>query len=201
MDIYTDGSCLGNPGPGGYGAVIKEGNKLTKLSGNEKNSTNNRMELTAIIEALKWVKKNKKSVENIKLYSDSNLIVQTLNKGWKKKANTDLWEKLDKLLPKLDIEFFWVKGHAENKYNNMCDEMAVSESKKIKIRETKTYVPKSKSKFTCNACGKTTEGILGYMPKSGLIRVDCKSCKKYIMFAPKTKENLARAKKRIIKKK
>ena len=137
ISIHTDGSCLGNPGPGGWGVVIHHANKEIKLSGGEKNATNNRMEMTAIIEAFKWLheksglKKDELRAAEIELFSDSNLLMQTLNLGWKRKANVDLWEKIDSLRGWLKIKWTWIKGHSSNKFNNLADKLAVAESKKV----------------------------------------------------------------------
>lgn len=132
IDIYTDGSCLGNPGPGGWAAVIIQDGKETKLFGNHPDTTNNRMEMQAIIEALKFLHNNHdaQSLE-ISIHSDSNLIIQTLTQGWKRKANTDLWAEMDKLRAWLNISWNWVKGHSTNKYNNLADELAVKAAKKL----------------------------------------------------------------------
>ena len=86
------------------------------------------MEMLAIIESLKWLRENELTEKSIEIFSDSNLIIQTMNKGWKKKANQDLWAD-DKQRAWLNIKWTWVKGHADNKYNNMADELAVSETK------------------------------------------------------------------------
>ena len=138
IEIYTDGSCIGNPGPGGWGVVILKDEKQIELSGGERDTTNNRMEMMAIIEALKWLRK-KSGIEekNLNLYkiifhSDSNLIIQTINLGWKKKANTDLWAEMEKLRAWLNIEWKWVKAHHTNKYNNRADEIAFKAANKIK---------------------------------------------------------------------
>jgi len=136
--IYTDGSCLGNPGPGGWGAIIRYGEEGLNLSGGEKDTTNNRMEMMAIIEALKWVntksgiKKEDLSNVSIEIYSDSNLLMQTLNLGWKRKTNLDLWEKLDTQRGWLNIKWTWVKAHATNKYNNLVDKLALAAATKVK---------------------------------------------------------------------
>ncbi len=143
--VYTDGGCSGNPGPGGWGCVILEGEKETQLSGGEKMTTNNRMELTAAIKALDYIVQN----DNLKnklifVYSDSqyvkNGITQWIQKwkqnGWKtanKKPvlNQDLWLNLDKLYNSLQIEWKWVKGHAGIKYNEVCDQLCQTEMKKF----------------------------------------------------------------------
>lgn len=138
MEIYTDGSCLGNPGPGGWGTIILYKDEELKLSGGEPQTTNNRMEMTAILRALEWVhtesglSEQELTAEKIKIYSDSSLIIKTLTDGWKRKANLDLWSEMDRLRAWLDIEWIWVKGHADNKYNNLADELAVTESTRIK---------------------------------------------------------------------
>ena len=132
--IYTDGACSGNPGPGGWGAVIFDQKDNQKnISGSEKNTTNNRMELLAAIMALKKVKAN----SEITIYTDSiyvkngitEWIIKWKENGWKnanKKPvkNKDLWVKLDSLCQKNEINWKWVKGHSTNKYNNVADKLA-----------------------------------------------------------------------------
>src|SRR5574344_663482 len=139
--IYTDGACSGNPGPGGWGAILKYGEVEKELSGGEELTTNNRMELTAAIMALSALKEPC----IVDLYSDSKYLIDSFDKGWvyswqklgfKKKGkdvpNTDLWIKLLELFKIHQINLIWVKGHAENEYNNRCDKLAVSEWKRIK---------------------------------------------------------------------
>lgn len=135
IEIYTDGSCLGNPGPGGWAAVIHHGDETVEIKGHEKESTNNRMEMTAIIKALQWVRENFPDELNklkIVLHSDSNLLVQSLKQGWKRKANIDLWAELDRARAWLDIEWNWIKAHHTNEYNNRADELAFKEATKAK---------------------------------------------------------------------
>jgi len=139
--IYTDGACSGNPGPGGWGAVLIYGKREKELSGGEISTTNNRMELISVITALEALKEPC----DVKLYTDSQYVANAINlgwlkswqsKGWKKKGgevkNPDLWIRLVPLLEKHKVTFEWVKGHADNEYNNRCDELAVMESKKFK---------------------------------------------------------------------
>lgn len=142
VTIYTDGACSGNPGPGGWGAILMYGTFKKELSGGESHTTNNRMELTGVITALEALKEPCV----VELYSDSKYVIDALEKGWarswkargwvkadKKPAlNPDLWERLLELCERHTVNLHWVKGHASNPYNNRCDELAVAESKKYK---------------------------------------------------------------------
>jgi len=135
IQIYTDGACSGNPGPGGWGAILVYGKKEKELSGFEASTTNNRMELTSVIKALEALREPCE----IELFTDSQYVANAVNrgwleswqkKGWKRKGgevkNPDLWAKLLPFLDMHSITFTWVKGHADNKYNNRCDELAVA---------------------------------------------------------------------------
>lgn len=142
VTIYTDGACSGNPGPGGWGAILQYGPHKRELSGGADSTTNNRMELTAVIQALAILKEPCR----VHLYSDSKYVIDALEKGWawgwkkrgwvksdKKPAlNPDLWDTLLTLIQRHELIYHWVKGHADNPYNNRCDELAVAESKKHK---------------------------------------------------------------------
>tara|TARA_B100001750_G_scaffold67452_1_gene53551 strand:- start:3990 stop:4880 length:891 start_codon:yes stop_codon:yes gene_type:complete len=131
IEIYTDGSCLGNPGPGGWAAIILDTNDPNKtpyrIKGNCPDTTNNRMELLAVIEGIA----NTPSDRKIKVYSDSKYVVDTLNKNWKRKANLDLWEKLDQQIHNRNIEYIWIKGHANNTHNEEADNIAQQEANDI----------------------------------------------------------------------
>lgn len=207
INIYTDGSSLGNPGPGGWAAVIldtsSEGEKAkTILRGGESNTTNNRMEMQAATSALKWIKKHGPRTVLIKLYSDSELVVNTINEGWKRKANLDLWRKLDGARRSLEIEWIWVKGHADNEWNRTADELAVSEAERI-ASEVKNCEPaelkiREGAGYFCGKCNKYVKGVLGFMPDSEMIRCECEDCGTYIMFAEKTAKNMRGAKKRVL---
>ena len=140
VEIYTDGACSGNPGPGGWGAVLIYNGVEKQLSGSEKETTNNRMELSAVITALKALKEPC----DVTLTTDSKYVCDAINKGWLnsweknswKKAdkkpvlNIDLWQELLPLLDKHRVEFIWVKGHNGHKYNEICDKLAVAEYQK-----------------------------------------------------------------------
>ena len=142
VTLYTDGACSGNPGPGGWGAILEFMGHEKELSGGEESTTNNRMELTAVIKGLEALKEPC----IVELYSDSKYVIDGLQKGWaegwrkrgwvksdKKPAlNPDLWGRLLDLTEKHQLRYHWVKGHAENEKNNRCDEMAVNEWKKFR---------------------------------------------------------------------
>lgn len=134
VTIYTDGACSGNPGPGGWGAILLCGGAEKELSGGEADTTNNRMELSAVLAALSALKEPCEVV----LYTDSQYIEKALNagwlrawkaRGWRRKdgplKNADLWQALDALLARHRVTFRWVKGHAGDDYNNRCDALAV----------------------------------------------------------------------------
>lgn len=141
IEIYTDGACSGNPGKGGWAAVLVYGSKEKEISGSDKNTTNNRMELTAVIQALKALKEPCE----VTLTTDSKYVCDAINKKWvyswkknnwkksdKKPAlNVDLWQELLELLNNHTVNFVWVKGHDGHKYNERCDRLAVEEYKKL----------------------------------------------------------------------
>lgn len=141
VEIYTDGACSGNPGVGGWASVLLYEQHKKELYGNNKETTNNRMELTAVIEALKALKRPC----NVTLYSDSKYVIDSINKDWvykweannwiksdrKPALNTDLWKELLALLKVHRVKFVWVKGHNGNEYNERCDELAVKAIKEI----------------------------------------------------------------------
>ena len=140
VEIFTDGACSGNPGPGGWGTILRYGEHEKELSGGEAETTNNRMELTAAIEGLSCLKEPC----SVTLYSDSKYLIDAIEKEWvykwkangwmrnkKEKAqNPDLWERLLKLLEKHKVELVWVKGHDGHSENERCDKLAVMHSVK-----------------------------------------------------------------------
>lgn len=135
IEIFTDGACSGNPGPGGYGIILRYGENVKELSGGDKKTTNNRMELTAVIEALRALKESC----IVCLTTDSQYVVNSVTKGWvynwQKKnwmktktepvPNTDLWQQLLPLLKLHEVSFVWVRGHNGHPENERCDELAV----------------------------------------------------------------------------
>ncbi len=139
--LYTDGACSGNPGPGGYCAVLKYGKHEKVISGAENNTTNNRMELSAVIFGLKALTRPC----NVTVISDSKYVCDAINQGWlenwcrknwkksdgKPVLNPLLWQELYKLLQTHNVTFEWIKGHAGHPYNEMCDKIAVDEYKKL----------------------------------------------------------------------
>lgn len=133
VEIHTDGACKGNPGPGGWGAILSAGGREKQLCGGEPLTTNNRMELRAVIEALSALKRHSR----VKLYTDSQYVQRGVTEwlpGWKRNGwrtaqktpvkNVDLWQSLDELLPKHSIEWHWVKGHAGHEGNERADQLA-----------------------------------------------------------------------------
>jgi len=137
--IYTDGACSGNPGPGGLGIVLLAGPHKKEYSEGYRLTTNNRMELLAVIKGLEMLKTNKYPVV---IYSDSKYVIDAVEKkwvfGWAKKnfagkKNADLWMRFLKIYPMFNIHFHWVKGHSTNVFNNRCDEMAVEAARSPKL--------------------------------------------------------------------
>ncbi len=141
--LYTDGACSGNPGPGGYGAILIFKGIEKEISGGQINTTNNKMEIMAVVKGLEILKE----ACNVTVYSDSAYVVNAIEKGWvyswqknnwiksdkRKVKNIELWEELLRLMNYHKVEFVKVKGHADNEYNNRCDRLAVAETNKLKI--------------------------------------------------------------------
>lgn len=142
VNLYTDGACSGNPGPGGWGAVLQFGSVERELSGGEKQTTNNRMELTAVIEGLRCLKEPC----DVTLTTDSKYVADAITKGWAKSwrkngwrkgdkkpaLNPDLWAELLELVDLHHVKIVWVKGHAGHPFNERCDRLAVAETQKYK---------------------------------------------------------------------
>ncbi|MBS3806599.1 MAG: ribonuclease HI [Bacteroidales bacterium] len=137
--VYTDGASRGNPGPGGYGVVLMSGRHRKELSEGFRKTTNNRMELLAVIKALEALKKEGSTVT---IYTDSKYVADAIEKGWvfnwekkdfKKKKNPDLWKRLLELYRKHHVRLYWVQGHANITENERCDELAVEASKQVNL--------------------------------------------------------------------
>lgn len=140
VSIYTDGACSGNPGPGGWGTIVRYADRETELSGGEAGTTNNRMELTALIEGLRVLEGR----HAVTVYTDSQYVANGINKGWAKSwerngwrkkdgkpaLNVDLWKALLVQLAKHNVEINWVKGHAGHPENERCDALAVAQSQR-----------------------------------------------------------------------
>ena len=151
--IYTDGAARGNPGPGGLGVVMLYGKHRKELSEGYRLTTNNRMELLAVIRGLETLKRNDLKV---KIYTDSRYVSDAVNKGWlfsweakrfKKKKNADLWKQFLVLYRKYSVEFIWVKGHASIPENERCDQLAVEASHREKLPEDSGYVENKDESF------------------------------------------------------
>jgi ribonuclease HI len=123
--VYADGSCLGNPGPGGWGVVILQKGGARDYSGGDPNTTNNRMEITAVIEALRRVPGGSRVI----VRTDSQYVINTINAHWKRKANVDLWQELDADIARHTVRFEWVKGHAGHPMNERADRLALEAAK------------------------------------------------------------------------
>lgn len=145
IEIYTDGSSRGNPGPGGYGIVLSYNGNEKEISEGFRKTTNNRMELLAVIVALESLKTTKIPV---KIYSDSKYVIDAITKGWLKtwiqknfkgKKNKDLWLRYDKISKQYQVNFEWVKGHAGNIKNERCDVLAVEASKNSNLSIDQNY--------------------------------------------------------------
>ncbi len=150
ITIYTDGASRGNPGPGGYGVILMSGNHRKELSQGYKLTTNNRMELMAVIAGLEALKKTGCTIT---IYSDSQYVVKAVKEGWLKnwiatnfkggKKNKDLWLRFDELSRAHHLNFVWVRGHADNPFNNRCDELATeaADAPKETLLEDEGYIP------------------------------------------------------------
>lgn len=207
VKIFCDGACLGNPGPGGYAAITRieppaaGAQKEIVIKGGEAHTTNNRMEMRGFIEAFRKflsLGSLRSEAKTVAVFSDSSLLVKTMNHSWKKKENLDLWNELLLLVQKFEekggkVSWHWVKGHAGHPENTRCDKLANGEAKKFKYKARGATLPKTTS-FFCNYCGKAVSGKLTRLSSSGLIKASCELCGKFIKFAKHTKEILDRTK-------
>lgn len=153
VEIYTDGASRGNPGPGGYGVVLLANGHRKELAKGFRLTTNNRMELMAVIAGLEALKKKDLSIT---IYSDSKYVVEAVEKGWvfqwnmkedfAKKKNPDLWKRFLKLYEYQNINFIWVKGHSTNKENNRCDQLATEAADNFELEIDEVYEREVKNK-------------------------------------------------------
>lgn len=144
--LYTDGAASGNPGPGGWGAVLVCGPHRKEMSGGYRLTTNNRMELLAVIrglEAIKW------KDATVKIYSDSTYVVKTVTENWKRKKNQDLWARFDAVRAGFNLEFNWIKGHAGHPENERCDRLAVKAYSEGVLEEDGGYVESIETENIC----------------------------------------------------
>ena len=128
FEIYTDGACIGNPGPGGWAAVIVQGTSEVQLAGGEPKTTNNRMEITAVIRGIDHVPPG----SEITVWSDSEYVIKTMTRGWKRKVNNDLWDQLDAAAAKRNVSWEWVRGHSGHPYNELADDLARGEAREFR---------------------------------------------------------------------
>jgi len=156
VTIYTDGACLGNPGPGGYGAILLYKDHRKELSGGYRQTTNNRMEMMAAVVGLEALKEKCQ----VTLYSDSQYLVNAMSRGWaqrwrangwkrnkrEKVLNPDLWERLWQLCEHHEVQFSWVKGHAGRPENMRCDELAMQAAQQPNLPDDGGYISQSKTR-------------------------------------------------------
>ena len=128
IDIYTDGSCIVNPGPGGWAAIVFDGESKRVLSGGDQKTTNNRMEILAVVKGLQTVPE----ASEVTVYSDSQYVINTMTRNWKRNANQDLWEQLDAEVNKRAVKWQWVRGHSGHPLNEEVDKLANGEARNIK---------------------------------------------------------------------
>lgn len=156
ITIYTDGAARGNPGPGGYGVILISGKHRLEKSEGYKLTTNNRMELMAVIAGLEALKI---SGSKVVVYTDSKYVADAVEKGWvfhwesiafKKKKNSDLWIRFLKVYRKYNVRFIWLKGHASNPENEKCDQLAVEASKRVDLLDDSGYTPEEKNDLLFN---------------------------------------------------
>lgn len=168
VDLYTDGACLGNPGVGGWAAILVYKGQERVISGSEDKTTNNRMELTAVIEGLSVIKEKCE----VFVYTDSKYVVDAINKCWINnwaensffnRRNSDLWLMLWELLKQHNIEFIWIKGHNGHPYNEKCDAISVAEAQKLKLYKDAykkiTFATEAEAIEWCNIHGIRAEDI------------------------------------------
>ena len=174
IEIYTDGACLGNPGPGGWAAITLDNGSKRALSGGDERTTNNRMEILAVVEGLAALPE---SVE-VTVFSDSQYVVNTMTRNWKRNANRDLWAMLDAEVAKRTVQWQWVKGHAGNPLNEEADKLAVVEANKYagnpvdqKPDKPATNIPSGPGLTHVDESGKAQMVDVGWKPDTERVAV------------------------------
>ena len=157
LEIYTDGACLGNPGPGGWAAVIVRGASQTHLAGGEPKTTNNRMEITAVIRGVEAAPPGSK----VTVWSDSEYVIKTMTRGWKRKVNNDLWDQLDAAVERRDVSWKWVRGHSGHPLNELADDLARDEARDFR----KSGSQKTSDRYTASA--KDARPSLSHLDSAG----------------------------------
>ena len=127
VELFTDGACSGNPGPGGWGVLMRCRGEEKELFGGVLDTTNNRMEITAVLEALRTIPRN----VDVRIFSDSTYVINTMTKNWKRKKNQDLWPQLDNEVEARNVEWEWVKGHSGDRFNEEADQLAYREASRV----------------------------------------------------------------------
>ncbi|MYD50560.1 MAG: cyclic pyranopterin monophosphate synthase MoaC [Dehalococcoidia bacterium] len=150
IDIYTDGSCIGNPGPGGWAAIIIENGATRKLHGRDDNTTNNKMEILAVIEGIEATP----SGADVRVHSDSTYVINTMTKNWKRNKNRDLWAKLDSVVAKRNVQWKWVKAHAGHPLNEQADRIANAEARGEPVNDSSSHTTPGKKLSHVDASGK-----------------------------------------------
>ena len=168
IDIYTDGSCIGNPGPGGWAAIIIENGATRKLHGRDENTTNNKMEVLAAIEGIEATPPG----STVRVHSDSSYLINTMTKNWKRNKNRDLWTRLDSAVAKRNVHWSWVKGHAGHPLNEKADRIANAEARGEPVnRPSQTPHPRH-SRESGNPSPVTPPNQSGSPPPNQLTHVD-----------------------------
>ena len=165
IDIYTDGSCIGNPGPGGWAAIIIENGATRELHGRDVHTTNNKMEILA---AIKGIEATPSGID-VRVHSDSTYVINTMTKNWKRNKNRDLWDKLDSEVAKRKVQWKWVKAHAGHPLNEMADRIANAEARGEPVNDSSSHTTPGKKLSHVDASGKAQMVDVG--PKDSIERV------------------------------
>ena len=180
IDIYTDGSCIGNPGPGGWAAIIVQDGAMRELHGRDKRTTNNKMEVLAAIEGIKATP----SGADVCVHSDSTYLVNTMTRNWKRNKNRDLWNRLDTEVAKRNVSWNWVRGHSGHPLNEMADRIANAEARGEPVNNPPTVIP-AKAGSQSPAIRPSPAGEPESSPPSQLSHVDASGKAQMVDVGPK----------------